>query len=395
MKKKNIIISGLLTAALLAGCGGNGHTHAPQGGWKWNGTEHWNLCECEEKFDVAAHKLGDDLVCADCGVEVWLMDDGSADTYTYDQYGNFLTMASFDVEGNVTSESCYEYEYDAEGRILMARYYDNGDLQNEDTYTVDGAGESVITKSMMYYDGESILNEYDADGNVIHVQCINAEGTIIEESWSEYAMNNEGEFYEAKCTMVTEDGQKLIATYNEHDDILSRTWYDAEGNVTSEDTWEYGYNDDGESMWQKDYVAGVLVYEIIGYAELHTEDYSMRYPETVIEYYEDGSKLVKFHGSNGEVETETLYNADGSVASVLTYTYETFEDGNWKSIKVYEGETLVRESQYAMGEDGFSYEETLTEYHEDGTYTVTTFQEDGSDDGGVTFDASGNVIAKP
>ena len=75
MNKKNVVISALLTAALLAGCGGQpqggDHTHTAKEGWEWNGTEHWQVCECGEKMDAAAHELNDALVCADCGAEVW------------------------------------------------------------------------------------------------------------------------------------------------------------------------------------------------------------------------------------------------------------------------------------------------------------------------------------
>ena len=102
MKKKNIIISAVLAAALLAGCGtqpaADGHKHTAQGNWDWNAKEHWYNCECGEKMDAAAHKLGDDLICTGCGAEVWVMDDGSADIYSYDQYGNTQRYAYFDAE---------------------------------------------------------------------------------------------------------------------------------------------------------------------------------------------------------------------------------------------------------------------------------------------------------
>ena len=396
MKKKNIIISGLLTAALLAGCGGESHTHTAQGGWDWNGVEHWNVCECGEIMDMAAHKTGDDLVCTGCGAEVWVMDDGSADVYSYDEHGNPLRNSSFDPAGNLLSENKYEYEYDENGNMMLCRVYADGELQAEDIYMLHEEGYSILEKSLMYNEGECTLNQYDVDGNVIYVKSEDADGNVTFESWSEYDINNDGEFYESKSTQIDGDGTKLVAEYDIYGGITRREWYDADGNPTRVDTWEYTYNQDGQELWHKEYRDGVLVYEVAGYAEIVEDGYSMRYAETIIEYYEDGTKLVQVNGENGELAMETLYNADSSEIYTRTYAYETFEDGNWKSIKVYQDDKLVQDTQYVMeeGED-WSHKDTETTYHEDGTYTVITFDASEEAVSEITFDANGNVIEKP
>ena len=383
MKKQNIIISAVLAAALLAGCGtqtgADGHTHTAQGDWDWNGKEHWNVCECGEKLDAAEHKLGDDMVCTKCGAEVWVMDDGSADVYAYDQFGNTQRYAYFDAEGNMVSESRYENEYDDAGNLLSARFYSDGVLQNEDTYAANANGEYVLVKSTMYYDGGCTVNEYDEHGNMVHMADTDEAGNVEAESWYEYAMDPDGGFYESKYTERLAEGGKLEAQYNPMGDIIVRVWYDDAGNETRVDTWEYEYNEEGQDEWQKQYTDGVLVYEIIGYGEYNGGDFSMRYPETVIEYYEDGTRLEQKFGSNGEVATETAYSAGGDVVEVLTYTYETDEDGNWKSIQVHNGDKLVIDKQYAQCSDGSgSYLETETVYNDDGTTTVTTYDEEGN-----------------
>ena len=382
MKKKNIIISAVLAAALLAGCGAqtgaDGHTHTAQGGWDFNGKEHWNTCECGEKMDAAAHKLGDDMVCSGCGAEVWLMDDGSADVYAYDQFGNTQRYAYFDAEGNMVSESCYENEYDDAGNLLSARFYSDGVLQNEDTYEANANGEYVLVKSTMYYDGGCTVNEYDAYGNMVHMADTDDAGNVEAESWYEYTMDSDGGFYESKYTERLPEGGKLEAQYNPMGDIIVRVWYDEAGNETRVDTWEYEYNEEGQDDWQKQYTDGVLVYEITGYGEYSNSEFSMRYPECIIEYYEDGTRLEQKYGSNGEIETETSYSANGDVVEVLTYTYETYEDGDWKSIQVFNGDKLVIDKRYAESSDGVgSYLETETVYNEDGTTEVTTYDEDG------------------
>ena len=377
MKKRNIIISAVLAAALLAGCGG--HKHTAQGDWDFNGKEHWNICECGEKMDAAEHKLGDDMVCTKCGAEVWLMDDGSADVYSYDLYGNTLLYAYFDAEGNMVSESRYENEYDDAGNLQVVRFYSDGVLQSENAYVSNDKGESSLVKSTMFYDGGCTVNEYDEYGNMVHMADTDEAGNVEAESWYEYAMDADGGFYESKYTERLAEGGKLEAQYNILGDILVRVWYDEAGNETRVDTWEYEYNEEGQDVWQKQYTDGVLVYEVTGYGEFSNSEFSMRYPECIIEYYEDGTRLEQKYGSNGEVETETAYSAGGDVVEVLTYTYETYEDGNWKSIQVHNGDKLVIDKQYARtADDSGSYLETETVYNEDGTTTVTTYDEEGN-----------------
>ena len=95
------------------------------------------------------------------------MEDGSADVYAYDQYGNVLRYVSFDAEGNVTGETRYENEYDDDGNLLVSRQYIDGVLQNEDTYILNDSGEYVLEKTLMYHDGGCTLNQYDQ--NPLHV----------------------------------------------------------------------------------------------------------------------------------------------------------------------------------------------------------------------------------
>ena len=381
MKKKNIIISAVLAASLLAGCGAqvDGHKHTAQGNWDWNAKEHWDTCECGEQMEAAEHKLGDDLICTGCGAEVWAMDDGSADIYAYDQYGKILRYAYFDAEGNMVSESRYENEYDDAGNLLVSRFYSDGVLQNEDLYEANANGEYLLVKSTMFYDGGSTVNEYDENGNMVHVLDSDDAGNVNGEGWHEYVMDADGVFYESKYTERLPEGGKLEAQYNPMGDIIVRVWYDENDNETRVDTWEYEYNEEGQSDWEKQYTDGVLVYEITGYAEYSNSDFSMRYPECIIEYYEDGTRLEQKYGSTGEVETETTYGANGDVEEVLTYVYETYEDGDYKSTKVYNGDKLVLEKQYAECSDGVgTYLETETTYNEDGSTTVITYDEDGN-----------------
>ena len=398
--KKRLIAVGLLTAMILAGCGAKtdvpettAHTHAAEAAWNWNGTEHWHACSCGEKMEAAAHNPGDDMRCADCGVEIWAMDDGYVDASGYDQYGNLLKRVSYDPDGNILSTVEYAYTYDDQGNIMSAKYYSDGVLQSLDEYVLDGEGYPRIVKYTYYYEnGEVCVDEYDENGEIIHTLYTAADGSLLAESWSEYAVDEDGNIYECKLTGVDTE-KKYTCEYNRYGDVTYRAFFDLEGNLDHEDVWEYGYNDEGQMEWMKQYRDGVLTDEITGYAERVTEDYSMRYPETVIAYYEDGTKLVSYSGELGEVETETLYNADGSVASVTRYVYETFEDGNWKRITVYKDDVMICDTEYVMDEEmGWSRKFMETEYHEDGSKTVFEYDENEEVVSEIRYDAAGNEI---
>lgn len=311
---KKIIISGILAAALLAGCGTqDAHSHTPGETWDWNGTEHWKTCECGEKVDAAAHAAGEDMICADCGVELWDLGDGSVDAYSYDEYGNSLRSVSFDAEGNILSEYRCEYEYDDAGNILQSKSYIDGVLESEDFYTMGSEGCMIHTKCVMYMeDGSTTINEYDEYGNVILLQSFDTDGNVTLDSRAEYAQDDDGEFYKVKQTEVYDNGEKIVAAYNSCGDIVHRERYNADGTLEGEDVWEYGYDENGNWQWRKEYVDGKLFHEIVSYAEFSDGSYTMRYPDKVIQYYEDGSYSVMHLDENSEIIEQHDYDADGN-----------------------------------------------------------------------------------
>ena len=407
--KKKLLISVLLAAAMLSGCGANGnaepapeaaipettnHQHLASESYSWNGTEHWHTCECGEQIDLAAHNIGDDMRCAECGLEVWKMDDGYVDVASYDEYGNLQAMISYDPEGNVLSSQENKIEYDEHGNIMRCEYFVDGVLQSLEEYLLAEDGTTWRYSSSYFYNGETDYMVYDINDNLVSSIHYGTDGEIKEEVNNEYALNDDGDYYRTLRVALDADGIKQETAYTQYEDISYDREYDADGNLISEEIWEYGYNAEGKPDWVKRYENGTLVYEIVNFAVFTDEwDITSRYPENEVEYYEDGSRLERFNGTNTEPELETVYNADGSVSHVRRYVYELFDNGNWKRIQVYQNEVLMFDTEYVMdAENIWSYKATMTEYLDDGTKIIFEYDENEELMNQTHYDASGNVL---
>ena len=126
--------------------------------------------------------------------------------------------------------------------------------------------------------------------------------------------NDDGEWYESEATESHSDGKKIEAKYNEYGDTTSRVIYDADGNVTSSETWEYTYDDNGFITTKKEYVDGMLNTQTV-YKIVVEDDGILGYPETVTTYNEDGSKTVCVYDEYNELVSETKYDASGNVVA--------------------------------------------------------------------------------
>ena len=366
------------------------HTHVASQQWDRDLKQHWHVCECGEKLDVQEHTLIDNSLCEVCGSEIWEFGDGNYDIYNYNEYGDTIRVSYYENEV-LTIENRYDITYDADGNMLSQKHYQNDMLMGEEEYALHPDGWSQLVRLVMYQeDGSKYVNEYDIEGNLITAIGYDANGSITSEIQTEYAETEDGEVYQSKETTVNEEGT-LICEYNKYGDILSRIRY-VNGELEYEERYEREYNEDGRQIWEKTYRNGLLIREITGYAEVETDDYWMRYPETVIDYYDDGTKQVTYRGGNGEVETETFYAADGTVNRVLSYTYETDEEGNWTHIKTYDNGALRTHREYGLSSEGWSYLFRQTEYMDDGTKLVCEFDENEAQISEVWYDKDGTVI---
>ena len=413
MRKRFLIGTAILAMAVcsLSGCGSSetnvvqatknseivqntettAHIHESQGEWEKNGTEHWQICICGEKTETAAHDLDEFWICKTCGSEI--LDFGDIDVSEFDEYGNVISRKTFSADGELLGETSYEREYDPDGNILLEKFYDNGILNYEDTYKVNDAGEVYMVANTYFFDdGTKSSTRYDENGNPVEVQYYDENGKLSNSVHTEYDVDDESNVYEAKYTEIFEDGSKLIAEYNVYGDIVTRDRFDAEGNPEYAEIYNYGYNEEGEKDWIKEYRNDRLIKEITGYTTYEGKDHSVRYPEYVIDYLEDGSKFVMHYGERSDLMTESSYAADGSILQEISYFYEYDENDNRIDEKKYDGDRLIIHKEYGVNEDGWSCVEKETEYLENGGKVIREFNEVEEVTSETEYDAEGNVV---
>ncbi len=311
MKKTIVILMALVIAVAVTAC--SSHSHIESENWEADASAHWKLCEeCGEKLQAGDHVMGDDVSCTVCGSTILDFED-LVSVYAYDEHGNMIKSAEYDADGNLISESVNEYDYDADGNPLKCKETVDGRLSSETEYTVIG-GESVVAKYTYYYeDGSKFVNEYDGYGNVVLLIDYNEDGTVTRQTESQYAKDDDGEWYERSSTDTYSDGAKIEAEYDRYGYTTSRVIYDVDGNITSSESWEYTYDENGFITVKKEYSDGVLGSE--AYFKIVEEDDGGRfsYPEIVTTYGEDGSRTVCVYDENNELVSETRYDADGNV----------------------------------------------------------------------------------
>lgn len=309
-KYQYVLLSCALAAALLSGCAG-GHTHEASDTWEVDCDRHWRPCtECGKAMEESAHTLDDAYTCTVCGAQIIELDEGKS-LSLFNENGDPLKLADYDADGNLITETVYTYEYDADGVLIRSTATTDGVLTEESTYTAEN-GESVLKQNVSYTDdGSKTVNDYDENGNCVHMVCYEKDGSVSFESTSEYALTADGEWYESKCTETQADGSKTVSTFAENHDQLSATFYEADGSVLYKYTWERTYDENGNWKTMKHYSDGVLITDTV-FATVTTEDGSVTYPQTVTEYAEDGSRTVTVYDENENVLSETHYDANGN-----------------------------------------------------------------------------------
>lgn len=312
-KYQTLFVTCTAITAILSGCA-ESHTHQTSSVWEADFSNHWKVCsDCGQSVDESTHTPDDFGICTICGAQ--LVDWGeSKSVYQFNENGDPLMLADYDADGTILTETRYTYEYDTDGNLLRSFAKTDGVLTEEYTYTVMDGMHTVSQYISYLEDGSKFAGDYDAYGNVIRSISYDAEGNVVVQTDSEYALSVDDQWYEAVLTTTEADGSKTVSELSEYGDQTSMTSYDADGNVLDTYTWEYTYNDAGNWQTIKYYCDHVLTTDTV-YATVDTEDGSITYPETITEYEADGSKTVTVYDENDSVIQQTHYDADGNEIS--------------------------------------------------------------------------------
>lgn len=315
MKKRYLSISVFCVAAIamLSGCV-KSHVHQSDDAWKTDLNKHWKTCtDCSQILEESEHTMDDSETCIVCGAQI--IDWGDKQSVSqYNENGDPLKMADYDSEGNVITETVYDYGYDTDGKLIHSMVTTDGTLTEESTYTIV-EGESLISQWISYMeDGSKVFNTYDTNGNVIQMISYDSDGKIDLQTDSEYSLSEDRQWYESKCTTIQEDGSKVISEFSENGDQISAVSYDADDKLCYQYVWEYTYDENGNWKTMKYYCDDVLNSETI-YATKVTTNESTTYPETVTVYEADGSKTKTVYDAEENIISQTHYDANGKVTS--------------------------------------------------------------------------------
>jgi len=347
------------------------HQHVPEAGWAQDAKDHWQYCACGEQLNTAAHTFTDGR-CDTCNCEVWDMGD-IVNIVVWDDFGNVLSVTDVDTEGNVLSFSSYEYIYDENGNVLEEKYFFNDILMSLREYRVIDGSSYVLRDTGYNDDGTTSVNEYNEQQSLIRYASMAEDGTLLYEAVYGYTLNAAGEEYLVTETTTDYAAEvTYVSEYNEYGDQTKVLTYDLAGDLQEERRFEREYDSEGQRLREKTYVNNMLVQEIPEYKTFEDENSSMRFPASMTEYFEDGSKLVSLFNDRGDLEAETTYDAAGKVVKENRSEYEYNEDGCIRH-RHYENGRLVLDTEYSMDEEGFLYPSKVTEYDENGNKTVQEY----------------------
>lgn len=238
-------------------------------------------------------------------------DDGTTSVNRYDEHGNCIHAAIYEADGSLIHETISEYApiedewfgtwyYECKTTSRFASgetFYDErneyGDITRSRNTDADGNVWSDSTYEYEYKNGTMVWSKQYSFGVLANEEFYNKDGSCVKEI----------DYLDDGCTDVT--------LYDDRGDTLSITTYDAEGAVVTVTTYEWIYDDDGNQLEDRKYIDGVLAAETVFH---YDEEMNFTgYHEA--EYHADGTRTVTTYDDCFDPILVTVYAADGSVLS--------------------------------------------------------------------------------
>lgn len=269
-----------------------------------------------------------------------------------DDCGEKTDEGSHTLDDTLTCTVCGReiIEYD-DGTRMVCVYTDNGEPLVITEYAPDGELVNDVRYEYEYDDNGCVLKSKETINGVTSVE-------------SEYIVVD-GESVCRWSTGYMEDGAKFTDEYDTDGNIIKQVYYNADGTVDTQMEYEY-----------------VLLSEGFWHETKCTETLS------------DGSVTVIEYNEWGDIASSLSYDAEGALISADTWEYTYDDDGKKTSEKSFTDGVLTSESTYKnveLEDVLLTYADAVTEYAEDGSRTVTTYDENGTVIGETQYDADGEL----
>ena len=253
-------------------------------------------------------------------------DDGTHSINRYDEHGNCVYSASYDVNGVVDCETFSEYApiedewfglwyYEcktttrfASGETFYTETNEHGDMIRTLNTYADGTAWSDYSYEYTYKGGDKAQVRTYTQGKLVGEDKYNDEGALIEE------------------TEYLEDGGKTVYIYDDNGDLVSSTTYGADGSIITRTEHECIYTEQGNILSSRNVTDGRLTQESSFRYELDEdgEERLVSLVDTV--YHEDGTRTETEYDDWMTAIRETTYAADGSILSEELYGDSDEED---------------------------------------------------------------------
>lgn len=184
--------------------------------------------------------------------KVGLFAEGDIFYDEYNEYGDTTLTHNTDANGNVWASEVYEYEYKDHVK-LWRKHFSSGKLVTISYYAENG----MTAREIEYFEGNSRMEtEYNEHGDPVSIISYAADDQVeshmtyeyeyaedltmlISRAYTdgklviqtEYTVNEDGSSYAGKETVYEADGSCIVLIFDENDEIISETAYDANGNV--------------------------------------------------------------------------------------------------------------------------------------------------------------------
>lgn len=279
----------------------------------------------------------------------------------------------------------------ADGKEHWKVFVESGEKTEVGAHELNEVNQCAVCGSEIWDFGDSVsVYAYDTYGNITRMADYDADGNLVSETVDEYEYDTDGNITKDKqyidgvlsgeteytvtdgestisgFTAYYEDGSKSIAEYDANGNSVKLTDYDSDGAVVFQADSEYAEDSNGE--W---------------------------YESQCTETYSDGTKIECTYNERGDALSRVCYDADGNVESSETWEYAYDDDGHKKTEVSYVDSKIWQEITYktVYGEnETFTYPETIAEYDEDGSKTVSVYNENDEVVSETKYDPEGNVV---